>query len=113
MRPGRFDAHIYLGLPDLAARKEILTILSKDVHVTYDVDFDKLARDTEGYTGAEIVQVYELATDPVLDRRTGSEATAAGDKRLGMADFETAIKQTPRQVSAETLAAYEAFRLPR
>jgi hypothetical protein len=30
-----------------------------------------------------------------------------------MADFETAIKQTPRQVSAETLAAYEAFRLPR
>ena len=113
MRPGRFDAHIYLGLPALAARREILTILSKDVQVTNDVDFDRLARDTEGYTGAEIAQVYELATDLVLDRRTGGEATAAGDERLGMADFEAATKQTPRQVSAETLAVYEAFGLPR
>ena len=104
MRPGRFDAHIYLGLPNEAARKEIMMIRSKGTAIADDVDFDKLARDTEGYTGAEIDQIYELATEPVLDTRVGGEGSGARRP-----DFEAAIRQTKRQVSKEALAAYEAF----
>jgi AAA family ATPase len=108
MRPGRFDAHFYLGLPNMAARKEILQILSKGAHGTESLDFDKLAMDTVGYTGAELAKIWDLATDVVLKRKRGQDL-GKGDYVLSIADFELGIKQTKKGVSPEMLEAYDAF----
>lgn len=54
LRPGRFDRVIDVGLPDLAGRTHILTILTKDVPLDSKIDLADFARKTEGFTGAEL-----------------------------------------------------------
>ncbi|MEM1873204.1 MAG: CDC48 family AAA ATPase [Acidilobaceae archaeon] len=54
LRPGRFDRIIFVPPPDRAARREILRVHVRRVPLAKDVDLDKLAELTEGYTGADI-----------------------------------------------------------
>jgi transitional endoplasmic reticulum ATPase len=61
VRPGRFDRLVYIGPPNLEARKEILKIHSKGRPLNKDVDLDKLAVKMENYTGAEIAAVCNEA----------------------------------------------------
>ncbi|MBN2599634.1 MAG: CDC48 family AAA ATPase, partial [Candidatus Thermoplasmatota archaeon] len=51
LRPGRFDKLIAIQLPDLDARKEILKIHTTEKPLAANVDLEKLAKQTEGYTG--------------------------------------------------------------
>lgn len=61
LRPGRFEIHLEIGLPDEPGRKQIFTIhtqkMKKNDLLTKDVDLDKLASLTKNYTGAEIEAV--------------------------------------------------------
>jgi len=50
----RFEKRIYVGLPELGARREIFKIHTRGVELAEDVDFDELAKLTEGYSGADI-----------------------------------------------------------
>jgi len=52
MRPGRFDRRVEIGLPDIAARKQILTLHAKNKPLSPEMDLDKLARDTVYFSGA-------------------------------------------------------------
>jgi len=61
LRPGRFDRLVFIGPPDLEARKEILRIHTKDKPLDKDVDLDKLATKMENFTGAEIAAVCNEA----------------------------------------------------
>ena len=61
LRPGRFDRHIYVTLPDKEARKEIFRIHTKKKPLAKDVDLDKLAEKTEGYTGSDIATLCNEA----------------------------------------------------
>ncbi len=61
LRPGRFDKLIYIKPPDKEARKEIFKIHLKKKPLAEDVDLDKLAERTEGYTGADIAAVCNEA----------------------------------------------------
>ncbi len=61
LRPGRFDRLIYVPPPDKEARKEIFKIHTKKKPLAKDVDLDKLAEETEGYTGADIAAVCNEA----------------------------------------------------
>ena len=54
LRPGRFDRQIYVGLPDIKGREEILRVHVKDKPLAEDVDLRKLARGTAGFTGADL-----------------------------------------------------------
>ena len=54
LRPGRFDRLIFIGVPDLEARKEILRIHLNDKPLSSDVNLDALAKETEGFTGADM-----------------------------------------------------------
>ena len=54
LRPGRFDRQIYVGLPDIKGREEILKVHSKGKPLAEDVDLAKLARGTAGFTGADL-----------------------------------------------------------
>ncbi|MDP2899903.1 MAG: AAA family ATPase, partial [Candidatus Bathyarchaeota archaeon] len=62
LRPGRFDRLLYIPAPDLDARKAILRIHTKGMPLADDVNIDKLAEQTETYTGAEIASICSAAS---------------------------------------------------
>ena len=53
MRPGRFDRQVTVDRPDYAGRLQILNVHAKDKTLSKDVDLDKVARRTPGFTGAD------------------------------------------------------------
>ncbi len=61
LRPGRFDREIVVGKPDCQGREEILKVHSKGKKVSKDVDFSKIAKQTSGYTGADLENVMNEA----------------------------------------------------
>ena len=54
LRPGRFDRQVYVGLPDIRGREEILRVHVKGKPLAEDVDLKKLAKGTPGFTGADL-----------------------------------------------------------
>ena len=54
LRPGRFDRQIYVGLPDIKGREEILAVHARNKPLAEDVDLKKLAQGTPGFTGADL-----------------------------------------------------------
>ena len=61
LRPGRFDRQIYVGLPDIRGREEILKIHAKDKPLAEDVDLADIARGTPGFTGADLENLLNEA----------------------------------------------------
>ena len=61
LRPGRFDRQIYVGLPDIRGREEILKIHAKDKPLAEDVDLGDIARGTPGFTGADLENLLNEA----------------------------------------------------
>ena len=54
LRPGRFDRQVYVGLPDIKGREEILKIHVRGKPLAEDVDLRQLAQGTAGFTGADL-----------------------------------------------------------
>ena len=61
LRPGRFDRQVMIDLPDLHGRKEILDIHAKKVKLAEDADLQMLARNTSGFSGADLANVLNEA----------------------------------------------------
>ena len=61
MRAGRFDRQIYVDLPELGDRKEIFNVHLRNVKIDGSVDIDLLARQTPGFSGADIANVCNEA----------------------------------------------------
>ena len=61
LRPGRFDRHITLELPDLKARVAILKVHGRDVPLAADVDLDRIAASTPGFSGADLKNLVNEA----------------------------------------------------
>ena len=61
LRPGRFDRKIVVGRPDVAGRLEILKVHAAKKPLGDDVDLDKLARTSAGFTGADLENVLNEA----------------------------------------------------
>ena len=61
MRAGRFDRQIYVELPDLIGRKEIFEVHMRNLKLGSDVDRDFLAKQTPGFSGADIANVCNEA----------------------------------------------------
>ena len=76
MRPGRFDRHIQVKEPDEEARISICKVHTKGMPLADDVDIKKLAKNTEGYVGADIEAVCrEAAMLALRDDLEASEIT--------------------------------------
>jgi cell division protease FtsH len=71
LRPGRFDRHITIELPDAPGRDEILRLHARTRPVSPDVDFAYLARRTAGFSGADLANVINEAT--LLTLRLGEQ----------------------------------------
>lgn len=79
LRPGRFDRHVTLDLPDKPAREEILRVHVRDKPLAEDVDLSKLAAGTPGFSGADL---KNLANEAAI------ACARAGEERITMRHFD-------------------------
>ena len=71
LRPGRFDRQIYVNMPDVKGREEIIKIHARNKPIDDEVDFKRLARLTSGFAGADIANLLnEAAILAARDNRT-------------------------------------------
>jgi cell division protease FtsH len=82
MRPGRFDRHITVERPDAEGRERILRIHASKKPMTTDVDLNRIAARTPGFTGADLASVVNEAALLTI-RRKGNTIT--------MKEFEEAV----------------------
>jgi cell division protease FtsH len=61
LRAGRFDRQIYVDMPDINERKEIFQVHLKPLKLEKDIDIDFLARQTPGFSGADIANLCNEA----------------------------------------------------
>jgi cell division protease FtsH len=109
LRPGRFDRQIHVDLPDLQERKEIFKVHLRPVKINDTVDVDLLARQTPGFSGADIANVCNEAA---------LIAARHNEKSVGKKDFLDAVdrivggleKKTKVMTAEEkrTIALHEA-----
>ena len=102
LRPGRFDRLIYVPPPDEKARLEIFKIHTRNMPLADDVDLARLARMTEGYSGADIEAVCREAAMNALRRDINA-------KQVTWADFEAALKKVGPSITPEVERWYKAF----
>ena len=74
LRPGRFDRHVTLDLPDRKDRLALLRIHTRNVPLAADVDMEKLASGTPGFSGADIKNLINEAA--MLAAREGAQQVA-------------------------------------
>ena len=79
LRPGRFDRHVMLDLPDLKDRIAILKVHTRKTPLADDVDLGKVARGTPGFSGADLKNLVNEAA--IL-------AAREEEQRLTMTDFD-------------------------
>ncbi|HNX40154.1 MAG TPA: CDC48 family AAA ATPase [Methanothrix sp.] len=111
LRPGRFDRLIEIGLPDEAARKEILKIHTSKKPLSDDVNLEDLAKRTEKYSGADLAALVGEAVmlairECVLSGKAKEEA-AVCEYRIDGKHFEEAIKKV--QPTASEADLYKRF----
>jgi len=108
LRPGRFDRIVYVPIPDKEARKEIFKIHLRGKPLAEDVDIEKLAERTEGYTGADIEAVCNEATILALREyiQSGKNPNEPKDAKIEMKHFEEALKRV-KPLSKEQREMYE------
>jgi transitional endoplasmic reticulum ATPase len=105
LRPGRFDDKIYVPLPDVTARLQILQMNLEKRPLADDVDLPAIAARLDGYSGADIRNICSKAANiPFL------ESIEAGTMRdISAADFEKVISSTPPSVSKKSVAKYAKY----
>jgi cell division protease FtsH len=84
LRAGRFDRQVLVDRPDKKGRVQILQVHMKKVKLSPDVDADKVAALTPGFTGADLANLVNEAA--LLATRRGADATS-------MADFGNAVER--------------------
>ena len=84
LRPGRFDRQIVVDRPDLKGREEILRVHSKGKPLSDDIDLAVLARQTPGFTGADLANLINEAA--ILAARTDRDI-------ISMVELEEAIER--------------------
>jgi cell division protease FtsH len=92
LRPGRFDRRVIIDRPELAARKGILGVHTKDKPLGADVDLGQLAANTPGFSGADLAN---LANEAALHAtRRGADAIMQQDF---LAAFDKIVLGDPRE----------------
>ena len=75
LRPGRFDRRVTLDNPDIRGRKEILEVHAKGKPLAEDVDFDVVAKQTIGFSGADLANLVNESA--ILAARRSKDRTSA------------------------------------
>ncbi|GBG23856.1 26S proteasome regulatory subunit 10B [Hondaea fermentalgiana] len=127
----RLEKRIYIPLPDAAGRRDLFKLATRSVELEDNVDFDELARLSEGYSGADISNVCtEASMMPVrriVERATRDVRAAGGGLRqeikklkeigesatssppVAQADFEVALSNVQSSVGDRDLSKYQTW----
>ncbi len=109
LRAGRFDRQIHVELPDVNERKEIFQVHLKPIKTNQSLDIDFLARQTPGFSGADIANVCNEAA--LIAARNGKKAVdkddflAAVDRIIGGLEKKTKVMTAEEK---RTIALHEA-----
>jgi transitional endoplasmic reticulum ATPase len=93
LRPGRFDRQILVPAPDAKARKEIFKIHTNKMPLSKEVSVEKLTRDTDGYSGADIEALVREAGLFALRKDFKAKAVGSAEFRRAMAQVRPSINQ--------------------
>ena len=104
-RTGRFDEKVYIGPPDLAARRRILELNVKEARLADDVRLDDVASGMDGASGSDVAAVVSAAKRAALARAIRDDA----DPVLTNADFDEARRRIPLSITEGILAPYRKF----
>lgn len=110
LRPGRLDQLIYIPLPDEKSRISILRAGLKksplDPSIAKDSLLETLAVLTEGYSGADLVEICQRSTRYALrDVLSGTRK----ERYVVWENFETAVKEVRKSVSPQDIVKYDRF----
>jgi len=121
MRPGRLDQLIYIPLPDFKSRVEVFRAVLRKSPVAKDVDIEFLATKTEGFSGADITEICQRATQLAIRESIEKEAELIerGEMEVENVEdpvpeitrkhFALSMKTARRSVSDGDLRKYEMF----
>ncbi|HHY50413.1 MAG TPA: ATP-dependent metallopeptidase FtsH/Yme1/Tma family protein [Alphaproteobacteria bacterium] len=84
IRPGRFDRQVVLDAPDVKGRIEVLKVHTKGKPLSDDIQFEVIARQTPGFSGADLANAVNEAA--ILAARRSK-------KKIGMAELQDAIER--------------------
>jgi transitional endoplasmic reticulum ATPase len=106
LRPGRFDEKIFIALPDLPARLQMLEMHLRNRPLADDVDFDALTKKLDGYSGADIKYICDrAATIPFL------QSIASGEEgQITSQILDQAIADTPPSVTPTILQQFSQWK---
>ncbi|VIO99402.1 ATPase, AAA family protein [Brugia malayi] len=103
LRPGRFNLTIHVPLPDEETRLEILRIRLNQMQVTIDLDVEDISKRTEGFSGAEVVELCDQAVrEALLENRDAN--------RLEFRHFHQALKEIMPRTPNWLLNIYKEFK---
>ncbi len=106
LRPGRFDRQVVVDRPDYAGRREILNVHARGKTLAKDVDLEKIARRTPGFTGADLANLLNeaaiLAARRNLTEISMDEINDAIDRILAGPEKKDRVMSEKRK----TLVAY-------
>ena len=102
LRPGRFDRQILVPTPDEKSRLAILNVHTHDMPLANDIDLKRMAKDTPGYSGADL---------EALIREAGLNAMRKDPNTniVTRSDFDHALKEIKPSVSEEMNQFYESI----
>ncbi len=102
LRPGRFDRVILTPAPDKEARLKVLKVHTKNMPLAKDVDLEKIAEETEGYSGADLQAICREAGIQAL--RENIEA-----KEVNAKHFKHALELVRASLTKKDMEIYEKF----
>lgn len=97
LRTGRIDKLVYVPLPDFEARKELFKLYLNNRPLMEDIDFEKLANDTEGYIASDIAYIVNDSAMTAAFART----------RISNSLLQDAVHNTQPSVRKESLQLYQ------
>lgn len=109
LRPGRFDRQIYVDLPELSDRVEIFNVHLRNIKVNSRLDVEQLARQTQGFSGADIANVCNEAA--LIAARNNKQAVEWDDFMSAIDRIVGGLEKRSRVITDEekfAIATHEA-----
>lgn len=106
LRGGRISQHIYVGVPDQAAREFLVERTLKDVPLDAALDVKKIAKQLEGYGGGDITDICKSARGSAFQRAILS---GGKDKAVRQCDIDKAMSGAHNMVTPEMIAKFKEF----
>jgi len=109
LRPGRFDRQIYVDLPELTDREAIFKVHLRNIKVNSKLDIEQLARQTQGFSGADIANVCNEAA--LIAARNNKKAVDWNDFMAAIDRIVGGLEKKSRVITDEekaSIATHEA-----